>query len=250
MAYKYRPDEGLDFLGDVPSEHLKGLVTLLTQDRNEELTETEGYKLHHPDHNKYWREIATEIQTFGGSTFSNIYRGTGTIYREILHDVCDRLKVNYNKGSSIASIEMNFLQKALADSFEKLDSDQRAEVLRALGEENATNMTSHAAVAAAQLLLRTSGFAAYKWALILVNAVISGIGKQVIGRGLPIVVNAALTRTLSVAIGPVGLALTAAWTAHDLAGPAYRVTIPSVLYVAALRLQINQGTQPEEQESQ
>ena len=48
-----------------------------------------------------------------------MYRGEGTIYREILHDVCDRLKVNYNKGSSIQGIEMNLLQKALEDSFEK-----------------------------------------------------------------------------------------------------------------------------------
>ncbi|MXW92746.1 MAG: helix-turn-helix domain-containing protein [Rhodospirillaceae bacterium] len=246
MTYKYRPDEGLDFLADVPSEHLEGLVALMIEDRNEELTDTEGYKRHHPDHNKYWREIATEIQTFGGNTFSNIYRGEGTIYREILHDVCDRLKVNYNKGSSIQGIEMNLLQKALADSFEKLDPDQRVEVLKVLGEKNATNLTSNAAVAAAQVLLRTSGFAAYKWSLIIVN----GILKQSIGRGLSLGANMALTRTLSVAIGPVGWALTAAWTAYDLAGPAYRITVPSVLYVAALRLQIIQGKQLEQQEAE
>ena len=135
MSYEYRPDEGLDFLEDIPSEHLEGLVALLVKDRNEELTNTEGYKRHYPDHNKYWQEIATEIQTFGGNTFSNIYRGEGTIYREILHDVCDRLKVNYNKGSSIQGIEMNLLQKALEDSFENLDSDQKSEVLKVLGEK-------------------------------------------------------------------------------------------------------------------
>ena len=246
MTYKYRPDEGLDFLEDVPSEHLEGLVALLTEDRNEKLTNTEGYKRHHPDHNKYWREIATEIQTSGGNTFSNIYRGEGTFYRDILQDVCDRLKVNYHKGSSIQTIEMNLLQKALADTFDELDADQRAEVLTALGEENATSLTSNAAVAAAQVLLRTSGFAAYKWALIIVN----GIVKQGIGRGLSLGANMALTRTLSVAIGPVGLALTAAWTAFDLAGPAYRVTVPSVLYVATLRLQKIQDKQPEGNEAE
>ena len=246
MTYKYRPDEGLDFLEDVPSEHLEGLVALLTEDRNEELTGTEGYKHNHPDHNKYWREIATEIQTFGGNTFSNMYRGGGTFYRDILQDVCDRLKVNYHKGSSIQTIEMNLLQKALEDSFEKLDADQRAEVLRALGEENATNLTSNAAVAAAQVLLRTSGFAAYKWALIIVN----GILKQSIGRGLSFGANMVMTRTLSVAIGPIGWALTAGWTAYDLAGPAYRVTVPSVLYVAALRLQKAHDKQPERHDSE
>ena len=100
------------------------------------------------------------------------------------------------------------------------------------------------------MLLRASGFAAYKWALITVNAVTRGIGKQVVGRGLSLGVNAALTRTLSVAVGPVGLALTAAWTAYDLAGPAFRVTVPSVLYVAALRLQKTHDVQPERDESE
>ena len=102
---------------------------------------------------------------------------------------------------------------------------------------------------AAQVLLRNSGFAAYKWALIVVNGVVSGIGKQVIGRGLSLGANAAITRGLGVALGPVGLALTAAWTAYDLAGPAYRVTVPSVLYVAALRLQKAHGEQLEKHES-
>lgn len=255
MTYRYRPDEGLDFLEHVPSEQLEGLVELLTRESNEGLTDTEGYKRFHPDHNKYWYDIATEIQTFGGNTFSNIYRGEGTTYREILHDVCDRMKVNYNKGSSIQGIEMNLLQKALDDSFERLDAEQRAKVLEALGQENATGLTPSAAAAAAQVLLRASGFAAYKWALIIVN----GIVKQGIGRGLSLGANMALTRTLSIAIGPVGLALTAAWTAFDLAGPAYRVTVPSVLYVAALRLQKAQDQQsapreteepPEQQETE
>ena len=144
----------MDFLEDVPSEHLAGLVAVLTEDR--ERRAHGGRRVTsstNPDHNQYWREIATEIQTFGGNTFSNIYRGEGTIYREILHDVCNRLKVNYNEGSSIQGIEMNLLQKAVADSFEQLDSDQRAEVLKALGEKNATSLTSNAAVAAAQVLL-------------------------------------------------------------------------------------------------
>lgn len=84
------------------------------------------------------------------------------------------------------------------------------------------------------------------WALIIVN----GVLQQSIGRGLSFGANVVLTRTLSVAIGPVGWALTAAWTAYDLAGPAYRVTVPSVLYVAALRLQKSQDEQLEAHESE
>ena len=235
VAYKYRPDEGLDFLEDVPSEDLHDLVEFLIKDHNEELTGTKAYKHHSPDHNKYWREIATEIQTFGGNTISNIYRGEGTIYREILYDVCDRLKVNYNKGSSIKGIEEHLLQKALEDAFEKLDAEQRAEILKALGAEYATNIGVNAAVHAAQILLRQSGFSAYVWTLIVVNGLIGSAAKITVGHGLSLATNAALARGLSVVIGPVGLALTAAWTAYDLAGPAYRVTVTAVLYIAGLR---------------
>ena len=231
MAYKYRPDEGLEFLQDIRSEDLGVLVEVLLGASNQELSETEGYKLHQPDHSKYWREIATEIQTFGGNTISNQYRGEGTLYREILHDVCDRLEVNYAKGSRIESIEKNLLDKALADIFEELDAEGRASVLEALGKENATKFDDNAMTLALQMLLRKSGFATYKWAVILVN----GLVRQLPGKGLPLVANAALTRGISVAIGPVGLLLTTAWTAYDLAGPAYRVTIPAVLIVAALR---------------
>ena len=35
--------------------------------------------------------------------------------------------------------------------------------------------------------------------------------------------------------GPVGWALTGAWTLTDVAGPAYRVTIPAVIQIALLR---------------
>ena len=250
MGYEYRPDEGLDFLEGVSSEDLGGLVEFLTDQRNQELADSERYKLYYPDHSKYWREIATEIQTFGGNTISNLYRGEGTYYRDILHDVCKRRKADYNEGMSIQAIEGRLLEKELADLFERIEPDQRTEVLKILGEHNAQKaqelaLSPKSAAAAAQVLLRASGFAAYKWALIAVNATIGTISKIALGKGLSLAANAAVTRYLSIAIGPVGWALTGAWTAYELSGPAYRVTIPSVLYIAALRLKQQQDNNPE-----
>ena len=245
VSYDYRKDEGLDFLERISSEDLHGLVEFLTKQRNQELTKSECYRIHYPDHSKYWREIATEIQTFGGNTISNLYRGEGTYYRDVLYDVCGRMKVNYNRGASIQTIEMNLLQKALADIFEKLDLEERVEVLKALGSDNTSNIGTSAALTAAQLLLRVSGFAAYKWALIVVNSTVGTLAKATLGKGLSLGANALVTRGLSVTIGPVGLALTAAWTAYDVSGPAYRVTVPSVLYIAALRLKQLQDEHPE-----
>lgn len=54
----------------------------------------------------YWDEIAEELQLFGGNTFMNLIKGNKVVlYREILCDVCVRLKVNYNKKSDFALIE-------------------------------------------------------------------------------------------------------------------------------------------------
>ncbi len=47
--------------------------------------------------------------------------------------------------------------------------------------------------------------------------------------------NAAITRVVGTMLGPIGWIATGAWLAYDLAGPAFRKTVPAVVYVAMLR---------------
>ena len=106
MAYRKDPD--LEFLGNVSSADLDLLVRILTEDKDgnerltEELTTNDIYKAYYPDHQAYWKLIAAEIQCFGANTFATMLRGgEGVLYREVLTDVCDKMKVNYNGGSRI-----------------------------------------------------------------------------------------------------------------------------------------------------
>ncbi|MYZ51250.1 hypothetical protein F5985_03625 [Malikia spinosa] len=62
--------------------------------------------------------------------------------------------------------------------------------------------------------------------------------KALIGRGLSFAATGTLMRAASVLTGPIGWAITGIWTAVDLAGAAYRVTIPAVIQVAFLRQKI------------
>ena len=78
------------------------------------------------------------------------------------------------------------------------------------------------------MAIREGGFACYKWLVVVANALLTG-------RGLTIAANAALTKWLSVLAGPIGWAVTALWTVIDIAGPAYRVTIPAVIQIAYMR---------------
>ena len=232
MAYRQDPD--LEFLADVPSADLDALVRILTKDGKrltEELTTHERYKESSPDHHKYWDLIAAEIQCFGANTFRTLgRRGKGVLYRKVLTDVCDKMKVNYHRSASVETIELNLLMKVLTDSMKEMSPEELEAVCDDLGLRPKF-YTSEAAMFALQAAIKHGGFTPYKIALIAVNAVL----KALLGRGLSLAANAALVRLMSAFAGPIGWTLSTAWLLVDIAGPAYRVTVPAVIMVAYLR---------------
>jgi len=236
VAYRY--DRDLEFLGELASEDLNDLVYCLTHDKDgddrltEELTNHDLYKKYYPEHSEYWKEIAAEIQCFGANTFATMFRGgEGVEYKEVLTDVCSKMKVNFNKNSSVEKIEQNLLIKILEDAIENMSPDELKELARATGVENTSRITKESMVVVFQTVFRAGGFKSYQLTVIIVNAVL----KALIGRGLSFAGNAALTRTMAVLTGPIGWVITGLWTAIDIAGAAYRVTIPAVIQVAVLR---------------
>ena len=98
--------------------------------------------------------------------------------------------------------------------------------------------TKQAMTAGALTALRLGGFGTYKMAVVVANAV----AKSLLGRGLTFAGNATLTRTLGVALGPIGWIITVLWTAIDIASPAYRVTISCVIQVAYMRLKFQEAS--------
>lgn len=247
MAYRYDPD--LDFLRHISSKDLDDLVYCLTHDKDgsprltEELTLSSEYKKHHPDHQKYWELIAAEIQCFGANTFATILRGgKGVTYREVLMDVCKKMKVNFNENSSTEVIETNLLMKILTETLDKMSPEELRELAASTGISNTSNLNAQTMSGIFQAVFRAGGFKSYQLTVIIVNAVL----KALIGRGLSLAGNVALTRTVAILTGPIGWIITGAWTAIDIAGTAYRVTIPAVIQVAALRqkhLYANQATE-------
>ena len=197
----------------------------------------------YPDHHVYWELIAAEIQCFGANTFATIFRGgKGVEYKEVLMDVCDKMKVNYSKDSSAAKIENNLLMKILTDALEKMSPEELKELADTIGIKNTSFVTAESMVGVFQAVFRAGGFKSYQLTLIIVNAIL----KALIGRGLSFAANATLTRTMAILTGPIGWAITGAWTAIDIASAAYRVTIPAVIQVAVLRQQYlyaKQGTE-------
>ncbi|KMK52525.1 hypothetical protein RO21_00460 [[Actinobacillus] muris] len=236
MAYRYDPD--LEFLGTLKSEELDNLVNILTKDKKgeslltETLTSERNYIRYYPDHQKYWKEIAQELQLFGGNTFMNLIKGgKGVLYKEVLCDVCDKMKVNYNKSSSVKRIEENLLMKILQTTLEKMTPEELKKLAIEMGLKNVEEFNPQKIAAAFICMFNLGGFTSYKITLIIVNAVM----KALFGHGLKLAANAALARWVSILTGPVGVAITSIWTLIDIAGPAYRVTIPAVIQIAYLR---------------
>ncbi|WP_198514627.1 DUF3944 domain-containing protein [Helicobacter pylori] len=228
----------MEFLKRLSSNDLKDLFDMLVYDEdgtlrmNEELTNSTEYKRYGSDYAKYPERIAEELQCYGGNTFINFFRDEGVLYKEILCDACDHLKVNYHEESPTSLIEENMLSSILQKSLEKMSDEEIRELCDELGVKNTNKLGKQTLSTAALTLFRMGGFKSYQLALIVANAVI----KAIFQRGLSLGANAALTRGLSILTGPVGWIITGVWTAIDIAGPAYRVTVPACILVATLRL--------------
>lgn len=235
---EYREDADLEFLGQMKSEDLDVLFRCLVYDKDgkerwvQMLTINDLYKRYYPDHHQYWREIAAEIQTFGGNTWMNALRlGKGVPYREVLIDVCKKLKVPYDKKSGTYEIEDNLFLKILTDAVKKMTPEELKKFGESLGRGDFESFTPEIIVGILQTLFLAGGFASYQLSLIVANSIV----RSFLGTGISFVGNITLTRVLGVLAGPIGLAITGIWALVDIAGPAFRVTIPAVVIVAALR---------------
>lgn len=238
MAYRF--DHDLEFLGKLNNEELEVIVKILTTDEDgssrmtETLTSSDEYKKYSSNYSKYWQRIAEEIQTFGGNSFANMFRGGGVKYEEILKDVCDKMKVNYNDKSSTQTIEQNLLMKVLENSISQMNEEELKEALKSVDIQTTsiTDFKGQAGTMLLQAMIKQGGFKSYQIAVIIANAV----SKAILGRGLTFAANSSLTKAMSVFAGPIGWAITGIWTAIDLAGPAYRITVPIAIEIACLRI--------------
>ncbi|MEO1929887.1 MAG: ubiquinol-cytochrome C chaperone family protein [Gammaproteobacteria bacterium] len=213
---------------------LETLVDYLKTKFSENLTTDDSYKNHFPNHSEYADIIAKEMREMGGNSFANVYRGEGPSYHEIVCDVADKMKVPYNKNKSIEDVENSILEAILVTAFEHMSEKEKGNMVNEMGGKVQTDLTS---ISPAVLIgiFRSGGFYSYQLTLIIANQV----ARAVLGRGLQLATNAALVRWASIFTGPIGWAISGVWTAIDVSGPSYKVTVPCVVHVAMLRKKLN-----------
>ncbi len=176
MAYKY--DRDLEFLKQLESSDLLDLFEVLVfgkdgeKRHNEKLTSSIEYKRHGDDYAKYPTRIAEELQRYGGNTFINFFRNEGVLYKEILCEVRNKLKVNYNKKSDTTLIEENMLSSILQKSLEEMDDKEVKEMCDELSIKNTDNLNRQALSAATLTLFKAGGSHSYALAIAVADAMV------------------------------------------------------------------------------
>lgn len=175
--------------------------------------------------------VAEELLRFGGNSFMNLFRGgVGVPYRELVTDVASHVRASVPQEARCEEIELAIVQKVLLQSMDNMSEAERSSFFESHGASYVYG-SGPASLAALIATLFASRHGAFNVAASVAHATMYAM----LGRGLAMAGSATATRGLGLLIGPVGWALTAIWTAFDLASPAYRVTVPCVLQIAYMR---------------
>lgn len=224
--------QGLEFLEECTNKQLAPLVDIMRKNGRLSLVlladnisvVAENYPK--GNHRAYIPEIQEELLDFGSNTL-----GFRKSYKEILMDVCKKMEAPYKVQQSIEEIESSLLAKVMDAAWQSLSEKDRRSIiddLQEISDDKYRDKLSYSALATA---FQSGGFTSYKLSVIIANAIF----KAILGHGLSFAANAGLTKFLSIFTNPIIALLTGAWTVWQIAGPAYRVTVPAVTYVACLR---------------
>lgn len=240
-------DKDLAFLTRCSNEELESLFEFFIKQgsKTESITGSEEYKKYGADYRKYVDLLAQELLDFGSNTLW--FREN---YHTVAKDACKKLGVSCNSSDSAKEIEDKMCAHIMGETWKTLSIDTQRAFLETWGYNGKRDYTVLKAVGPKLFfsLLRENSLASYQISIVVANTVV----RQTLNKSLPFAAVAlakplvtgtiassaagfTLGRAAAVLAGPIGWALTAGWTIVDIAGPAYRVTIPAVSYIGCLR---------------
>lgn len=231
--------ETWELLHQCTNKELEPLVGFIKEASvSENLTSTSAYKRHYPNHKQYTDEIYNEIRLFGGNTFVNLFRREGPPYAEIVEDVAKKVGVKEIEGLEVVELEHRLLEELLRKALKNSIGEEKVELESMLKESGLSDKDLSAFISGGALFTLVSA-SIYRMVLTRVSAAIANIiAQRLLGYGVISTVTAfSLQRAGALWLGPIGIAITGIWTAIDIGGPAFRVTMPCVMHIAMLRQQ-------------
>lgn len=184
------------------------------------------------DVDRLWERLSY----LGSNDIAFLLRGfEGVAYNEIVRDVCTKQKVpDVRTGTDVSDVAANeeaLMRRMFADIWDRMSTEERRLLLESMNLDESSVRLGGAAVVGSIFAGSMGGFGTYQLAVIVANFV----ARALLGRGLTFAANAAVSRTVSGLLGPVGWIAGGAWLLYDLASPAFRKTVPTVIQIAALR---------------
>ena len=201
----------------------------------ERLTDSFLYKEYFPKHSHYASVIADEIRLFGGDTFVNFFRRKGPAYKDIVMDVADKFKIRYNKNGSIDDIEFELLEGFVNYIWDRLAEEEKNVFV--------SNLNLRKEIAFEKVKNNLSDFLEDKDVLSKIFFIFSGIFGLEFNSKLENNKNKLMDFFNGIGIGnaivslsnPVGKIFNSLISTLYFSGPNFKVTVPSVLHIAALR---------------
>ena len=232
-------DKDLAFLAHCENGELRKLCDLLTFDKDgklrftESLTTKEVYLENYPEHIAILAPaVADELLRFGSNSISTaLHHNTPDSYETVVRRVCHQMHVHIGKYDNAAAMERALLESICESSIKSMTLEELRDIAEDAGVPY-KGLYKQALAAAILAAMRVSPVVFRRVAISVTYEVLS----FVIGRGIAVVGARAVQRSLGVLTGPVGWIVLTAWTAWDIASPAYRVCIPAVIQVALMRL--------------
>ncbi len=232
----YKEDAGLEWLKNVPNEELKPLMDFINVDPKDSKprlhSQTERFmKAGIP----MYKCISSEMRAYGSNTILSIF-GVQKSYREILETVCKDKKIaivdnsKSNNKRSLRSMELEVLKRFATDSISNMSEAQAKNMYENLPKEFQPVdgiFNKEALYLCVNSIFQSGGFASYT----ALSSLISGIG-SVFGITFSFGVYTAMSTLASVLLGPIGVA----WACFNIAGPANRIVVPAIFYIAMIRM--------------
>jgi len=216
---------------------LRGLLKKVKASEPEALAPI--YKRHGVSLGKSTDSLANQIAKDGTNTFHLPFAG-GQSWKAIVRDVAEYLKVKVAKKDTVASMERKILAHVAMKSFEVMDYEDQEEFIEELSQEHGVK----AAEAYVQQL-QSGELLSGKNIALMGGALGLTLGQKVLEKLLQkalINVGAKVggQRIAGAAVPGLNILL-GAWTLYEIAGPAFRKTVPTVVEVALLRLKFEEG---------
>ena len=190
--------------------------------------------------------IDKQIRYYGSSDLAYLFRGVfnddaGISAEELINDSLEKLNVKIKKGGSVEAKLERIVKAVVEKELLAKSPDELSKAFEDVGMGNADkkeimdHIKANGKIAILPVLIEVLG---PKITLSIIETIIISLIAQIIGKeAAKVLIKELIKRNPWLnALGPIVWTLSAGWVAFDLQGPAYRKTIPIVLYLGIVAL--------------